>query len=309
MPHGRNLKLILLFSFLCYLSACHQQGQMPSSVLLRVNGRTTTLDQFQREFSRLLASERTISEQRRKELERSYLAQKIDREIILGEADRADVRIPAERLEAVVAENIAEYPDGDFERMLEEQHLAVKEWRGQLEDNLLIEAAVSRLAYDRIQVGEEEIATYYQENRTRFHRPEQVRARQITVATEAEGRRVLGLLQQGMAFAEAAEKHSRSPDAEQGGDLGFFGRGEMPAEFDQAVFTLPAGRQSELVKSEYGFHIFLVEEKRPASRLTLEQVHDEIAADLREAKEEQAYQEWLQTLRSQATIEVDWTLL
>jgi peptidyl-prolyl cis-trans isomerase C len=83
----------------------------------------------------------------------------------------------------------------------------------------------------------------------------------------------------------------------------------MPAEFDQAVFTLPAGRQSDLVKSEYGFHIFLVEEKRPASRLTLEQVHDEIAADLREAKEEQVYQEWLQTLRSQATIEVDWTLL
>jgi parvulin-like peptidyl-prolyl isomerase len=309
MPHGRNLKLILLFLFLCHLPACHQQEQIPSSVLLRVNGRTTTLDQFHREFSRLLASERNFSEQRRKELERSYLAQKIDREIILDEADRADVRIPAARLEAVVAQNLAEYPDGDFERMLEEQHLAVEEWRGQLEDNLRIEAAVSRLAFDRIQVGKEEIATYYQENRTRFHRPEQVRARQITVATEAEGRRVLGLLQQGMAFAEAAEKHSRSPDAEQGGDLGFFGRGEMPAEFDQAVFTLPAGRQSELVQSEYGFHIFLVEEKRPASRLTLEQVHDEIAAELLEAKEEQAYQEWLQTLRSQATIEVDWTLL
>jgi peptidyl-prolyl cis-trans isomerase C len=309
MLRGRSPYLIPLVLFTLLLSACHERDKMSSSVLLRVNGRITTIEQFQEEVSRLLVAETGISQQRRKELERSLLAQKIDREIILGQADRADIQIPEARLESVVAENLAEYPAGDFERMLEEQHLTREEWRKELEDNLRIEAAARRLAYDGIAITEKEIAAYYQDHREMFNHPDQVRTRQITLATEAEGRQVLGVLQQGMDFAEAARKYSRSPDAEQGGDLGFFSRGEMPAEFDKTVFALPPGRISELVKSDYGFHIFLVEERRPAKRMTLEEVRDEIVAALREAKEEQAYREWLQALRSRASIEIDWSLL
>ena len=309
MPRGRKMRYIPLVLLVLSLAACREGGEIPSSVLLRVNGRITTLDQFQNEFSRLQATEHNFSEQERTELERSFLAQKIEREIILSEADRAGIQIPKTQLDVIVAGNLAEYPAGDFEDMLRQQHLTLEEWKGQMEDNMRIEAAARNLAYARITIGEEEIAAYYQENRERFHRSEQVRARQIALASETEGRKILGLLHQGQPFPVVAKKFSRSPDAEQGGDLGFFGRGEMPLEFDQAVFTLPVGRLSEIVKSEYGYHIFLVEERRSASRLTLDQVREEIVAVLRETKEEEAYQQWLQTLRSRAAIEVDWTLL
>jgi peptidyl-prolyl cis-trans isomerase C len=291
------------------LSACHDHGQIPSSALLRVNERVTTLDQFQSEFALVLASESDLAEDRKEELKRSFLAQKIDRELILGEADRSAIVVAPSQLEAAVAETLAEYPAGDFERMLAAQGLTLGKWRLQLEDNLRIEATIRRLAYARVAVSEEEIAAYYQSHRQEFNRPEQIRARQIALHNAAEGQRVLGLVRQGMSMAEAAQRFSQSPDAEQGGDLGFFGRGEMPVEFDQAVFALPAGRISELVRSEYGYHIFQVEERRPASRLTLPQVRGEIAAGLRESKEEQAYQEWLLALRDQAVIEVDWSLL
>ncbi|MCK4536555.1 MAG: peptidyl-prolyl cis-trans isomerase, partial [Desulfuromonadales bacterium] len=111
------------------------------------------------------------------------------------------------------------------------------------------------------------------------------------------------------SFETVARKHSLSPDAQQGGDLGFFGRGQMPAEFDDAVFALPVGRLSDLVKSEYGFHIFLVEKKRAAARLSQKEADREIRRILESHKQEEAYQGWLQDLRSRATIEVDWNQL
>ncbi len=176
-------------------------------------------------------------------------------------------------------------------------------------ENRRIEEAISRLAYSEIVISKEAIAAFYKQQRDEFDLPQQVRARQITLANEADGQQVLGQLRQGLDFVEAARRFSISPDAEQGGDLGFFGRGQMPAAFDAVVFELTIGRISELVKSEYGYHLFLVEERRSAQRLTLDQVQDEIEARLRADKEEQAYRDWLQSLRSQATIEVDWTLL
>jgi peptidyl-prolyl cis-trans isomerase C len=309
MSRGGIMRITLFVLLVCLLVACRDHGEIPSSVLLRVNERVTTLDQFQSDFARELAAEGNMSEAQIEELKRSFLAQKIDRELILCEADRTAIAIPREVLEAAVAENLAEYPAGDFERMLKKQGLTRENWRLRMEDNLRIEKVVRSLAYARATVEEKEIAEYFRNHRAEFDRPEQVRARQIAVHSEEEGRRVLGLLRQGRTFAEAAKRFSHSPDSEQGGDLGYFGRGEMPAEFDQVVFSLPVGRISEVVRSEYGYHIFLVEERRAASRLTLPEVHEEIAAQLKEIKEEQAYQEWLQALREKAIIEVDWSLL
>ena len=100
-----------------------------------------------------------------------------------------------------------------------------------------------------------------------------------------------------------------SPDATKGGDLGFFARNEMPAEFDAVVFKLTPGRLSDLIKSEYGYHVFLVEEKRKAHQLTLDEARADIRQHLTHVKEAIAYQQWLQDLRARASIEMNWELL
>ena len=129
------------------------------------------------------------------------------------------------------------------------------------------------------------------------------------VADELEGQKVLDLLRQGEPFAEVAQEYSLSPDAEQGGDLGFFARGEMPPEFDAVVFDLPVNRLSDLVKSEYGYHIFLVEQKRKAARLTKKEAEAEIRQILEAQKKEEVYLGWLQEMRARAEISVDWAQL
>jgi peptidyl-prolyl cis-trans isomerase C len=309
MLHLHAGKIIGFVLLALLLGACQSQSEAPSPVLLRVDGREVTLEQFRLSFSKSLPPGQKLSEEERKELERSFLVQIIDRELALAQADRLAIKIGADEHEKAIEEARKEYPSGTFENMLREQGTNLQDWSTELKKDLLIEKMVRQTVYSKLEVTATEISDYYSNNTKEFDRPAQVRARQIVVASEDEGQKVLGLLRQGELFPEVAKKYSLSPDAEQGGDLGFFAKGEMPPEFETAVFGLAVGRLSDLVKSEYGYHVFLVEEKRKAARLALEEVSDDIREILLAEKKEKAYQEWLRNLRSQATIEMDWSLL
>jgi len=310
MAPMRFAKILLLTLLALWLIVgCSSQETVASPVLLRVDSRTLTLDQFHQQFEKSLPSGQKLSFEERKGLERSFLAQIIDRELALAEADRLGIALQPEELERAIAEIRREYPQGEFETMLTERNLTLENWRLDLQTSLLMEKIVRQAVYAQVSVDDAEIEGYYTQHKNDFDRPVQVRARQIVVGGEEEGKQVLERLRQGEAFADVARKFSLSPDAEQGGDLGFFARGEMPEEFDTAVFGLPVGRISDLIKSEYGFHVFLVEEKRKAHRLNLDEARDEIRRLLLSEKEKKAHQEWLRDLRARAAIEINWSLL
>jgi peptidyl-prolyl cis-trans isomerase C len=310
MPLPRRLRRsALLLTLLLLLAGCREKTSAASPVLIRVEGRTVTLEQFRQSFEKSLPPGQTLSEEEKSDLQRAFLVQMVDRELALAEADRLGVAVTAEEVEAALQEHRRDYPAGAFEEMLRERRISLEEWRRELSEGLLMEKVFRRAVYSGVTVDEAAVAAYYDAHRDEFDRPAQVRARQIVVATREEGERILAQLAQGASFAELARQHSLSPDREQGGDLGYFARGEMPAEFDAVVFTLPPERLSGLIQSEYGFHIFLVEERREAVHLSLEAARDEIRDKLRAEREEQAYQKWLQELRGKASIEIDWSLL
>ena len=311
MSSRRLVAHTVLLAFLLFsLAACKEKAKNTSPVLLRVDGRTVTLAQFQQDFAATLPADQNLTPEERKELERSYLIQVVDRELTLAEADRLHVAVtPAEVAAALQGYRKGYADDAAFAAMLKERGISLAQWRKKLETTLLMEKVARQAVYAKVSVSDAEIADYYRQHQQDFDRPAQVRARQIVVSTQQEGDRLLGLLRQGEPFAKVAKTYSLSPDAEQGGDLGYFARGEMPAEFDAVVFNLPVGQLSDLVKSQYGYHIFLVEANRPAVHLALKDVRDEIHGKLLAKKEEEAYQQWLQDLRAQATIEIHWTLL
>ncbi len=307
---SRWLPLVFLIGCSTLLgSACRRQEDPPSPVLLQINDRRITQAEFEAEFERYLNTRGLASREGREDLRRAFLAQKIDRELILSAADRAGIALSPAVEEQIVAESLGDYPEEAFAAVLEEQGLSAEQWRRTLLENSRIEEAARQLAQSGARVSEEAIVAYYRQHADLFDRPPQVRVRQITVTGEAAGRRVLGQLRQGHEFAEAARRHSSSPDAAEGGDLGFVGRDQLPAAFDAVIFDLPVGRVSDLVQSEYGYHLFLVEEQRPARRLALDEVREEITGRLQADLEEQAYRDWLRGLRSGAAISVDWNLL
>lgn len=310
-------RLIQLFCLctLLILAACDKPDtpapapEAISPTLLQVDGRSLSLDEFRQEFEQTLPAGQVLSDEERRALQRDFLIQIIDRELNLAEAQRLQISVTPQEVETAFSEHRRDYPDAEFAEMLAERKITPEGWKEELRKRLLLEKVVRQVVYDPLEVSDDEIAAYYESHRDDFDQPAQVRARQIVVASKEEGERLLGQLRRGEEFATLAAAHSLSPDAEQGGDLGFFAKGDMPQEFDDTVFTLPVGRLSDLVKSEYGYHVFRVEERREAVQLTLEAVHEEIHDRLLSEKKDVAYQRWLQQLRAKAVIDVNGALL
>lgn len=287
---------------------CQGERAAGSRPLLKVNERQVSKTEFDTAFARTLKTGQTLAPGERLDLERAFLTQLIDRELSLAEARRRGITVTPAELAAALDDHRRDYPVGGFEALLKERGLTLEAWQAELSENLTLDKLTDQLVGEQGRIGEMEIDAYYAAHRADFDRPAQVRVRQIVTADASSGERILAQLRKGEPFAELAKRESLSPEAANGGDLGFFGRDEMPPEFD-VVFTLPVGKLSPLVKSEYGYHLFLVEEKRPAARLSRQEATREIRTRLEAERREAVYREWLQALRGKATVEVDWRQL
>ncbi|OQX19049.1 MAG: hypothetical protein BWK76_05660 [Desulfobulbaceae bacterium A2] len=143
-----------------------------------------------------------------------------------------------------------------------------------------------------IDVTEDEIAARFTESAQRFSRPETRRARHILlrsgadpVALRSQAEQILQQLKAGADFVELAQKHSQdSGSAPRGGDLGPFSRGSMVPSFEDAVFALKPGELSGIVETDFGLHIIKLEEIQPAQEQTLDQVHGQLAQEIRQER-------------------------
>ena len=303
-----SLRTLLTVLLTLLLAGCGGEQAAASKPLLKVADRQISKDEFLATFAKTVKPGQELSVAERQDLQRAFLNQLIDRELTLAESRRRGITVSAVEVSAAIDEYRRDFPQGGLEAYLAERGLSLAEWQAELVTSLTQQKLIDQVVGDRHRVVEAEIEAYYQQHAEEFNRPAQVRARQIVVAEQAIGERLLAQLRKGADFAVLAREHSLSPDAAQGGDLGFFGREEMPPAFD-AVFTLTPGKPSALVRSEYGYHIFLVEERRAAQRLSRREAERQIREQLEADRRERLYQEWLQALRGQTAIVVDWNQL
>ncbi len=113
-----------------------------------------------------------------------------------------------------------------------------------------------------VEIGDDEIRYYYDSHMSEYEHPESVHARHILLKTGEEAGDVLEKAESGMDFAELAKQYSTGPTKDTGGDLGFFERGKMVKEFEDAAFALEAGGISDVVKTQFGYHVIKVEERK-----------------------------------------------
>jgi peptidyl-prolyl cis-trans isomerase C len=167
-------------------------------------------------------------------------------------------------------------------------------------------------------VNDASVKDYYDKNPEEFQIPEQVRASHILVSTEptdpnadpnqvkakakekAEG--VLKQVKEGGDFAALAKENSACPSAAQGGDLGKFGRGQMVKPFEDAAFSLKVGEVSDVVETQFGYHIIKVTEHQDPNTITFEQAKDRILANLKAAQTQQAFRKYIGSLQEKAKI-------
>jgi len=278
-------------------------GLADGTVVATVNGDPITLGEFQERFARAgFKQDGDIPE-----VKEEFLHRLVERKMLLKEAQRRRIKIGLpeinQRIDAFKKEH-----GKDVKEELAAQGVDFEKWKSDIWENMMIEKLVAREVDRQVSVSAAEVRRYYQANQDSFNRPEQVRVRQIVVATEEEAQNVLGRLRKGADFAAVAREKSTAPEAASGGDLGYFAPGEMPAEFN-VVFGLQRGGLSDVVKSPYGFHVFKLEDRKAAGKRSIEEVSEEIARTLFQEKQEGRYQRWLKELRSRTKFEVNYQAL
>ncbi len=170
----------------------------------------------------------------------------------------------------------------------------------------LIEALTKQEIMDKVLVTDEEAKAYYDENKEEFEIKEMVQVRHIMVATEEEALEVRKQLEEGADFTEiAGEKSTDQITAKKGGELGYFERGKMVAELEEVCFNMKVGEISDPVKTDYGYHIVNLEDKKEAGMREFYEVSDDIKKKLLSDKQREEHQKWLNQLEEEAEIKIE----
>lgn len=237
----RLIALVLLTSAL----ACHRKPSVPPEVIVRVGDRMLTLADFRRYLDRNTGTDLA---QMNPEVASALLDQYVE-EVVLSEYAAAHgIDVPAETIAAAVRN---------------EAGWTVMEKRDEMRRQKLI----TTLAGDVTDPTDDDTRAYYEKHQADFRSGEELRVRQILVHDETLAGTIVSRLRKGERFEDLSAQHSLAPNGKKGGDIGYISRGELPKMFEDVIFSLAPGQVSDVIRTDSSFHIFRVDEKRPAGQI------------------------------------------
>lgn len=172
-----------------------------------------------------------------------------------------------------------------------------KEAVASITKEVLTSMAMNKALSD-VTVTDEDAKKYYDENKEAFAVPPTVAARHILVETEEEANKVKEEIENGLSFADAAMKYSKCPSKEQGGNLGEFSKGMMVPEFEKASFEGEVGVLSAPVKTQFGYHLIIVDSKNEGTTKSFEEVKNSIVNELMKKNQHKKYEDLLHQLEN-----------
>lgn len=281
------LSLVLLVALIAAIIIPFLGGSNGEEVVATVNGVEITKQQYY---------EAMVDAGGRQTLE--YL---IENQLVRQEAEEAGISVTAAEVEEELAAIKASFgSDAMFEQALAQYGMNEENFKKDLE----LQVVVRKLLEPNVTVTDEDVAAYYDTNKSFYAEEEQVRASHILVETEEEARELVDKIKGGEDFAELAAQHSLDEVSKgQGGDLDYFPRGIMDEAFEEAAFTLAEGEISDPVESSHGFHIIQVTDHKAAYTPTLDEMKDDIRKQLVDEEITMLSQTWLEETKADAKIE------
>ncbi len=200
----------------------------------------------------------------------------------------------------------------NFKELLKKQGIDFDSFKEKLKTDLKAQVTVNDEVEKKVDVTDEEISNYYEENKEEMKAQESVNAKHILFSSKEydsdekaleKAEEIKQKLDDGKDFEELAKEHSDCPSKERGGDLGNFSRGKMVPKFEEAAFNLDVGEISDPVKTKFGYHIIKKEDHTPEKDLELEDVKDQIRKTLFDQKSQVVINDLIEELKEKFEVE------
>jgi len=291
----------------------------PANVAI-VNGKNISNQDYQAELvlykQRLQAQGMQIPENLQDQVRTEVLNQMIGRELIYQQTQKSGIEVDSAQVDKELAAIKERFGDAEaYQAALNKMNMTEGRLKDQIVERTAIRSFIEKEIVSKIQVSEDEANTFYKDNPNYFQRPEEVHAQHILIksnkeddekkkeASRQELMKIKKRIEAGEDFGELAKAHSQCPSAQNGGDLGSFGRGKMVPAFEEVAFGLKANEVSDIVETQFGYHLIKVLEHRQASTVELEEARPRIVANLRNQKIQSEVNTYVEKLRGEAKIE------
>ncbi len=284
-----------------------------------VNGAVITKAEFDREMDRILqrfnAAGHKLTTNQMAEVKKNVLDNLIARELLYQESKRKGITVDKTEVEKQIADLKKKFPNEQaFTDTLKKMHLTKDSLKTQVEEGMAIQKLVDKEFIKKTVVTDAEAKKYYDEHPDLFKQPERIRARHILIklsqnATKEEKEKakkkimeIQKKLKKGEDFAKLAKEYSEGPSGKNGGDLGYFSKGQMVQSFEQAAFSLKPGQVSDIVQTRYGYHLIKVVDRKPETTVAFKDVKDQLEEYLKQEKVQKEVQQHVEALKKQASI-------
>ena len=288
----------------------------PQGAVARVNGTTIDAVELLRAKKVMLRGQ-TVPAEQQAALDKQAVEQLISSELMYQAAVKQEYKDLDKDIDTKIALGKSKFKDEqDFKNAIKEMDMTEKDLREYTRRDLLISSFVDAKFVKTTSVPESEVRAFYDKNQEKFKQEESVKASHILIGVDEKASaddkkkareradKLKKELTDGADFATLAKGNSSCPSSQQGGDLGFFGKGQMVPAFEKAAFALKPGEISDVVETQFGYHIVKLTEKKAAETVAFKDAKTKIEEFLKGQKINEAIQKFIADARKSAKTEI-----
>jgi len=313
--------ILIIVTILAAGSTYLAAQETPADKVAVVNGIAINRSSLDREVSlykeRSASQGQPLSAEQMGKAKSAILDRLVEGELLYQESKKQGIRVEAKEIDDRINELRKRFPnDAEYKSAISKMGISEAEIRTQMERGLAINQLIKIQITDKIVVSDEESKAFYDSRPELFKQPEQVKASHILIkaaqdadeAQKKEARKKIEAVQKklkgGQDFAALAREFSEGPSAPRGGELGYFGRGQMVPAFETVAFAMKPGEVSDIVETRFGYHLIKVEDKKSAGTVSYTEVKGQLDDHLKKQKGQQEIDKFVNGLKKDAKIEI-----
>ena len=288
----------------------------PKGTVVRVNG--VAIDAVElRRAEKVMLRGQTVPAEQQSAVDKQALKQLISAELLFQGAAKQEYKDLEKDVDAKLVQGKSRFKtEQDFAKAIKDLEMDEKDLREYTRRDLLINRFIETTFVPKATVSEADVRAFYDKNQDKFTQAESVKASHILIGVDSSStpeaktkarEKAESLRKQltgGADFAALAKDNSTCPSSKQGGDLGYFGKGQMVPPFEKATFALKPGEISDVVETQFGYHIIKLTEKKPAATTDFKEVKGKIEEYLKGQSINEMIQKYIADAEKTAKIDI-----